>query len=213
VSNPVQDSAFPPIYPILPEEITGAEALKWAESLIRAGCRLLQFRRKLGRDDEALDDLRTIVEIAHASSCRVVVNDRLDLCMMAAADGLHVGQEDIPPSEARRVLGPEAVIGLSTHDEVRFMRALEEPIDYIALGPVFQTTSKEDASRVVPEPLQNKLTALSTLPVVAIGGITPSRARKLYERGFTSLAAIGAFGKEPAEAWRRFSGALTERKE
>lgn len=213
MANPVQDSAFPSIYPILPEELTGPAALRWTEALIEVGCRLIQFRRKLGSDNKALKDLKALLSVAHASDCRVIVNDRLDLCIMTGADGVHVGWDDIPAPEARRLLGREAIIGVSTHDEPQFRAALELPVDYIALGPVFQTASKGDASSVVPEPLQKKLTALSTLPVVAIGGITPSRARELYERGFASLAAIGAFGKEPAEAWRRFSDAHTERKE
>ncbi len=173
-----------------------------------AGCSLLQFRRKGGDDRENLDDLTALVNVAHRTGCRVIVNDRVDFAILTGADGVHLGQEDIPPADARTMLGSQRLLGLSTHNQEQFEEGLDSPVDYLALGPVFSTHSKKQVDPVVEAALQVALVKRANLPVVAIGGIEPHKAGALYARGFASLAAIDAFAREPALAWRRFREAL-----
>ena len=195
---------LPPVYPISPPDLTGDALLAWARELIGAGATLLQYRRKGGADCERLEELRALVALARPLGCAVIANDRLDLCLLAEAGGLHLGQEDLPASEARALLGPGALLGLSTHDAGQAEQAWGLPVDYIALGPVFPTGSKERPDPVVPPEVQRAVAARSPVPVVAIGGLTPERAGLMYERGFASVAVISALGREPGAAFRRF---------
>lgn len=195
---------LPPLYPISPPDLRGEALLKWADELTAAGAGILQYRRKSGPDGERLADLRALIALVRPRGCSVIVDDRLDLCFLAGADGLHLGQEDMPVPEARRLLGPEAILGLSTHDLDQAEEAWELPVDYIALGPVYSTGTKENPDPVVPVDVQAAVTARSPLPVVAIGGVTPEVARALFERGFSSLAVVSALGREPGRSFRRF---------
>ncbi len=195
---------LPPLYPVTPEDLIGDPLRDWTATLLSLGCRLLQFRRKAGGDREKLEDLRVMVALAHEANGLVVVDDRIDLALLSGADGVHLGQEDIPVPEARRLLGPDRLIGFSTHSMEQFRKALEYPADYLSLGPVFSTRSKAHPDPVVPMDIQTTILKDSTQPVVAIGGITPDNAADLYERGFASLAAISAFERDPAAAWKAF---------
>jgi thiamine-phosphate diphosphorylase len=199
---------LPPLYPITPEGLRGAGIMAWVAELLHAGCQLLQVRRKTGPDGERLTELDEVVARCHAHDCRVIVDDRVDLAMLSGADGVHLGQTDLPPSEARQLLGPHKIIGFSTHTWEQFQEALDYPVDYLALGPVFPTDSKIDPDAVVPGTDQDRILRTSPLPVVAIGGITPNSARELWERGFASLAVIGALAHEPGEGWRDFMSRL-----
>jgi thiamine-phosphate diphosphorylase len=142
--------------------------------------------------------------LCHARGCRVIVNDRVDLCLLSGADGVHLGQDDLPPSEARRLLGPGKIIGISTHTMEQFGEARDSPADYLALGPVFPTGSKADPSPLVQVGIQEAALKAAPLPVVAIGGITPLNAGELWARGFASLAVIGALARDPGPSWREF---------
>lgn len=182
--------------------------MAWVEELLHAGCHLLQVRRKTGHDGERLTDLDEVVARCHAHDCTVIVDDRVDLVMLSGADGVHLGQTDLPPSEARQLLGPDKIIGFSTHAWEQFQEALDFPVDYLALGPVFPTGSKVDPDAVVPEMDQNRILRTSPLPVVAIGGIIPAEAPALWKRGFASLAVIGALADNPGQGWRDFMSRL-----
>jgi thiamine-phosphate diphosphorylase len=199
---------LPPLYPITPEALRGAGLMAWVAELLHAGCHLVQVRRKTGPDGERLTELDEVVARCHAHDCRVIVDDRVDLAMLSGADGVHLGQTDLPPSEARQLLGPHKIIGFSTHTWEQFQEALDYPVDYLALGPVFPTDSKIDPDAVVPRTDQDRILRTSPLPVVAIGGITPNSARELWECGFASLAVIGALAHEPGEGWRDFMSRL-----
>lgn len=201
--------ALPPVYPISPESLSGHALMAWAEALLGAGCPLLQYRRKSGADAQRLAELRRLVGLARGAGARVVVDDRPDLCLLAGADGVHLGQGDLPAEEVRRFLPRGAVLGVSTHTEEQFLEALELPADYLALGPVFPTASKERPDPVVPVPLQERLLRLAGgRPVVAIGGITPVNAGALLGRGFSSVAVISALERSPADAYRSFMAAV-----
>lgn len=201
-------AGLPPIYPITPEGLSGPSLARWTSALLEAGCRLLQFRRKSGPDERRLADLEALLKLARPAGCRVIVDDRVDLCLMAGAHGVHLGQEDLPVPEARRLLGPDRIIGFSTHNLEQAREALSLPADYLALGPVFPTHSKERPDPVVPVAVQEEVLRLGRLPVVAIGGITPGNGGELLRRGFASLAVLSAFQEDPA-AWQRFEAVVT----
>ena len=199
--------ALSPLYPITPEGLRGDALVEWAGELLAVGCRLLQYRRKSGSDAERLWELEALLDLCRPRGCSVIVDDRVDLVLLSGADGVHLGQEDMPPAEARQLLGPDRIIGYSTHTAEQFEEACDSPADYLALGPVFPTRTKENPSPVVPEAVQRRLVASSPLPVVAIGGITPQNARALWDRGFASLAVIGALAADPARGWNAFETA------
>lgn len=198
---------LPPLYPITPDGPRGPSLLAWTGELLEAGCRLLQYRRKAGPDRERLEDLEALLALCRTYGCRVVVDDRTDLVVLSSADGVHLGQTDLPPSEARQLLGTGKLIGFSTHTWEQAEEAFDSPADYLALGPVFGTASKADPDPVVSVEVQESVLRASPLPVVAIGGITPGNARPLWVRGFASLAVIGALAEKPGEAWRAFMAA------
>jgi thiamine-phosphate pyrophosphorylase len=155
---------------------------------------LLQIRAKLTPGAPFLDAAARIVELAHASGAAVVVNDRPDIARLAGADGVHVGQDDLSPHAVRRVTGDGALVGLSTHTIDQLTSALREPVDYVAIGPVFGTSTKTtgydtvglDMIRRAAEPA-----GTARLPLVAIGGITLERAPSVIAAGAASAAVIG----------------------
>jgi thiamine-phosphate diphosphorylase len=198
---------LPPLYPVTPDSLRGDSLLAWAGELLEAGCLFLQYRRKTGADRDRLEDLQALLARCGTYGCRVVVDDRTDLVMLSGADGVHLGQTDLPPSEARQLLGTGKLIGFSTHTWEQAEEAFDSPSDYLALGPVFGTASKSNPDPVVPVQVQERILRASPPPVVAIGGITPINAPSLWDRGFASLAVIGALAERPGEAWRAFMAA------
>ena len=195
---------LPRVYPISPAAPDCEGLLRWVSELLDAGCTLLQFRRKGRPDEEQLRELDRVVDAARPYWGRVIVDDRCDLCLLSGAAGVHLGQRDLPPARARALLGPGAIIGLSTHGLAQAQAGLAEPVDYLALGPVFATGTKENPDPIVPPEVQSEVVRLSPLPLVAIGGITAPRARELWKRGFHSVAVIAAFEENPRAAWRAF---------
>ncbi len=198
---------LPPLYPITPDGLRGEALLSWAGAILEAGCRLLQYRRKSGPDRERLADLEALLALCHSRACKILVDDRVDLCLLADADGVHLGQDDMAPAETRQLLGAGKIIGLSTHSLRQVEEALDEPVDYLALGPVFPTASKANPDDVVTPGIQEAAIARSPFPLVAIGGITPSNAPHLWVRGFASVAVIGALSRNPGDGWRAFMAA------
>ena len=158
-----------------------------------------------------LDLCDAIVRTATSYGAQVIVNDRVDLACLSGAAGAHVGQDDLPPAQVRAILGPEAIVGLSTHTVEQLHRALREPIDYVAVGPVFGTGTK--ATGYDPIGLESvraaaRAAAARSVPVVAIGGITRDRARDVLAAGASSVAVISDLlaGGDPAARVREFLG-------
>ena len=222
---------FPPLYPILDADLifrdpvfrdstsdpAGRHGLlaRLARELAEAGVLTLQYRNKRDPDSVVLDDARAIregVSIADPPPAglipmRLILNDRAALVAAAGWHGVHLGQEDLPPRQVRSLLGPEAIIGLSTHNEAQTRAADVEPVDYIAIGPVFSTTSKSDTSPVIGLDGVRRARALTNKPLIAIGGITLSTAASVYEAGADSLAVISALfapGRSLAQSARDF---------
>jgi thiamine-phosphate pyrophosphorylase len=202
---------LPRVYPITPVRPDTEGLLHWLAELLDAGCAFLQFRRKGRSDGEQLRELDAVLKAANPYGATVIADDRCDLCMMAGAAGVHLGQDDLPPAEARGLLGPAAIIGYSTHGLDQAKAAMAEPVDYLALGPVFPTASKENPDPIIPVEVQDEIVRLSPLPLVAIGGITPERAVELWDRGFHSVAVISGLETSPGAAWRSFQSMNTHR--
>jgi thiamine-phosphate pyrophosphorylase len=156
------------------------------------GARCLQIRAKELPSGAFLDLCDTITGAAAPYEAAVIVNDRTDLAAMSRAAGVHVGQDDLPPSRARGLLGLGAVVGLSTHTPAQVEAALREPITYVAVGPVFATRTKDTGYRAVGLEFVSTVARLAgSVPVVAIGGITLENASSVIAAGAAAVAVIG----------------------
>lgn len=178
-----------------------------ARAFLDGGARCLQVRGKALPTDRFLELCDTIVRTAAPYGADVIVNDRPDLALMSGAAGVHVGQDDLPPAAVRRLLGPAAVIGFSTHTSDQIERGAEQPVNYIAIGPVFGTRTKETGYEVVGLDHVSEAGRRSRgLPVVAIGGITLETAPSVWLAGASSVAVISDLlqGDDPAGRVRAY---------
>jgi thiamine-phosphate pyrophosphorylase len=170
----------------------GWTPLDLARAYLDGGASVLQIRAKQLASGPFLDLCDAIVRIAQLSRASVIVNDRADLAVLADAAGVHVGQEDLPPAEARRLVGPTRVVGFSTHTVAQIEAAVREPISYLAVGPVFGTKTKDTGYSAVGLDLVSAAARQAgPIPVVAIGGITIETAESVLQAGATSVAVIG----------------------
>jgi thiamine-phosphate pyrophosphorylase len=191
---------LPRFYPILDTRLLAefsCPALRAAEGLIDGGARVLQFRHKEPWTQAEFDTAKKLAKLCHDVGVLFVINDRADFAKLLGA-ALHVGQDDLQPVAARRVVGDE-VMGFSTHNHTQLARGNEEPVEYLSLGPIFDTASKDNPDPVVGLNGLRNLRGLTAKPLVAIGGITQLNARDVLEAGANSLAIIsGLFGQRPA---------------
>jgi thiamine-phosphate pyrophosphorylase len=160
-----------------------------ARLLFDGGARLVQIRNKNACASELLDQLEKVLAGAPPDA-RVLVNDRADAALIARAAGVHLGQTDLPPSYARRILGPDRIIGISTHDLQQSVKAAHEPVDYVAVGPIFATSTKENPDPVVGLERLSQISKAVQLPIVAIGGIRLENAGDVIRAGAASVAVI-----------------------
>lgn len=207
---------FPVLYPILDAglALAGCEPggeLRWGRlralvrDLAKAGVEILQYRNKV--DDDVLVAQDALAMREAAPSLRLILNDRPGLVAPSGWDGVHVGQTDLSPTHVRSLLGRRAIVGLSTHNEDQVLAADREPVDYIAIGPVFSTLTKSDTSPVIGIEGVMRARALTEKPLVAIGGITAENAPAVYDAGADSVAVISAIfapGGSPAKSVRDF---------
>jgi thiamine-phosphate pyrophosphorylase len=164
----------------------------FAEGLRAAGVGLVQYRDKSGSPQEVLRGTAGLREAMAGSGCRLILNDRADLAVLAGFDGVHVGQGDLSPEDARRVVGATRWVGVSTHTDDQVSAANLTSADYIAIGPVFATGTKLNPDPVVGLEAIRRARALTTRPLVAIGGITRANARSVIDAGADSVAVISA---------------------
>lgn len=191
--HPGLNFQLPKIYPITDRRLSGLSHAEQVRRLVDGGARLVQLREKHLPSKLFYEEAVEAIKIARAANVRIVVNDRVDIALMAGADGVHLGQDDLPPSEARKILGPGAIIGYSTHSLEQALAAAREPVDYIAAGPVFATSSKADHDPAIGlDGLRLIREAASGLPLVAIGSITADRLRQVLDAGADATAVIGA---------------------
>jgi len=184
---------LPRFYPILDPEIAarhGVDPVKAAKQILEGGAKILQFRHKGFFSREVFAQLERVAELCRDAEVLFVVNDRADLAAITAA-ALHLGQDDLTPSAARKVVGNETLIGFSTHNERQLRAAAAEPANYLALGPIFGTSSKVNPDPVVGIDELRRLRPLTDRPLVAIGGITRDNAQSVLKAGADSVAIIG----------------------
>ena len=175
--------------------VRGVELRKFAEGLRASGVGVVQWRDKVGSPQEVLAGAEVLREVFGGSGCRLIMNDRADLAVLAGFGGVHVGQGDLLPEDARAVVGVDRWVGVSTHTEEQVRVADLSCADYVAVGPVFATGTKLDAEAVVGLEGVRRARALTGKPIVAIGGITRENARSVIEAGADSVAVIsGLFG-------------------
>jgi thiamine-phosphate pyrophosphorylase len=185
-------TTLPPIYPILDSSALGARAIdliQAAEALLEGGAEILQFRHKDFWSREVFTQAEQIASLCRQAGALFVINDRADYAALAGA-GLHLGQDDLSPADARRVIGPDAIVGFSTHNPDQMRAAGAEPIDYAAFGPVFPTVSKERPDPCVGIEGLRTARSLTSKPLVAIGGITRDNASICWSAGADSVAVI-----------------------
>ena len=182
-----------PLYVIVDDDATraaGWTVRELARAFLAGGARVLQIRAKSIPSGALLDICDAVVAEASIPAATVIVNDRADLARISGAAGVHVGQEDLPPAAVRAAFGQQLAVGLSTHSRAQVDEAIGQPIDYLAVGPVFGTTSKAGADPAVGLDLVRYAASIAPVPVVAIGGITLDRAREVIEAGASSVAVI-----------------------
>jgi thiamine-phosphate pyrophosphorylase len=180
-------SPLPRLYAIADSSFSNPVDL--AKALFDGGVRLVQIRNKTGGTGELLGQVDRIVSLA-SSDARVIVNDRADVARISGAAGVHLGQTDLPASAARAIVGPGPIVGLSTHNMDQALEADQLPVDYIAVGPVFRTSTKPNADPVVGLDGLAAICRVIHKPVVAIGGIQLENARKVLDAGAHSIAVI-----------------------
>jgi thiamine-phosphate pyrophosphorylase len=174
-----------------------------AADLGAAGVTLLQYRNKSGDARQMLDEALELKRLL-GSSVKLIMNDRADLCLAAGFDGVHVGQDDLSPQAARKVIGANRWLGVSTHNRAQLAEADKTTANYLAIGPVFSTASKANADPVIGLEGIREARALTRKPVVAIGGITRANCRSVIEAGADAVAVISDLIREPRKSAEEF---------
>jgi len=189
---------LPRVYAITDVELSGLSHAEQVRLLSLGGASLIQLREKKMPALEFYQQARAAVEVAAGCGVRLIINDRLDIALAVGAAGVHLGQDDMPANAARALMGAAAVVGYSTHCVEQAIAAAKLPIDYLAIGPIFATTTKSDTAPVLGlEGLRAVRQAIGEFPLVAIGGITTANAHSVIEAGADSVAVISALLSQP----------------
>lgn len=189
---------LPPVYPITDTQISGLSHADQIALFAEGGATLVQLREKRAPALQFYEQAKAALAVAAERGVQLIINDRVDIALAVGAAGVHLGQEDLPPDVARRLLGDDAVIGYSTHSVTQALEAGNFPIDYLAIGPIFTTHTKENPDPLVGlDGLRAVRAAISHLPLAAIGGITPANSHEVFRAGADSVAMISAFWNEP----------------
>jgi thiamine-phosphate pyrophosphorylase len=198
-------SSLPRLYAILDWSCSqnGETLCAAADELASGGVTLMQYRNKSGNARQMLEEARELKRRL-GNSVKLIMNDRADLALVAGFDGVHVGQDDLSPEGARKVIGPELWLGVSTHTPEQVREADHSSADYIAIGPVFSTASKSNPDPVIGLEGVRRARQLTRKPLVAIGGITRANCRSVIEAGADSVAVISDLMREPRKSAEDF---------
>jgi thiamine-phosphate pyrophosphorylase len=202
---------LPRLYVILDAALLTTPDTDCAQKLAGAGVRLLQYRNKNASTRELFEASNRLASLLVPQGVTFFVNDRADVAALAGASGVHVGQEDLGVEAARSVIGPGKLVGVSTHNLEQFKRAAATSADYIAVGPVFATSSKANPDPVVGTDLLRQVRPLTDKPIVAIGGITLDRAMEAFEAGADSIAVISDILLAPVNTSKNSTPRTTRR--
>jgi len=181
---------IPRLYPIIDLEVSLHPLEFLIEEFAAAGLTWVQLRDKKANSRQLFANAQRLVELARRHGLTAIVNDRTDIAWLSDADGVHVGREDLPVEHARKIVGPKKIVGYSTHNLAQVLEAEQSSADYIAIGPVFATTSKVNPDPIVPLEELREIRSRVTKPIVAIGGITSQNATQLFDIGLDSVAVI-----------------------
>lgn len=210
---------FPRVYPILDTETLAQHGIALdtaAAALLEGGAGILQVRQKGHWTRQVFESARQVACLCREAGAVLVVNDRADFAMLLEG-GLHIGQEDLAPRDARKLIGPDALLGFSSHNLEQLSAAGGEPVDYVALGPVYPTSSKQNPDPVVGVDEVRRLRPLIGKPLVAIGGITRANAAGVLNAGADSVAVISDLVpqsptarslRERMEEWQRIAARI-----
>ena len=203
--------SVPRLYPIVDAAFfsTTEDLTSFAEELVAGGCTLLQYRNKSGNARVMLEQARELrrrcrTGVSDPHGLRLIMNDRADLCLIAEFDGVHVGQDDLLPESVRGIIGDERWLGVSTHNPEQIQEAERTSADYLAIGPVFSTSSKDRPDPVVALEGVRRARQLTRKPLVAIGGITRANAASVIEAGADSVAVISDLLRDPRKSAEEF---------
>jgi thiamine-phosphate pyrophosphorylase len=196
---------LPRLYAILDSSLfpDGDVLFSTAEELLAGGITLLQYRDKSGNARQMLEQARELKRRL-GDSVKLIMNDRADICLAAGFDGVHVGQEDLSAGGARKVVGESLWVGVSTHNSEQVKEADQTSANYVAIGPVFATSSKFNPDPVVGLNGIREARALTRKPLVAIGGINRANCRSVLEAGADSVAVISDLMREPRKSAEDF---------
>lgn len=190
---------LPKIYPLTDGQLTGLSHAEQVRRLALGGAEVIQLREKLMTGSQFFDAASDALSVAREYGVKLIINDRVDIALAVGADGVHLGQDDLPPNEARKLLGEDSIIGYSTHSLAQAVQALSFPIDYLAIGPVFATSTKADTAPTIGlEGVTEVRQACKDISLVAIGGINELNAASVFDAGAHSIAVVSALLSDPA---------------
>ncbi|MGI9054708.1 MAG: thiamine phosphate synthase [Pyrinomonadaceae bacterium] len=202
--------ALPKIYPITDVRLSGISHVEQVKRLIDGGAEFIQLREKYLAPKDFYADAERALKIARDAKVKIIINDRVDIALALQADGVHLGQDDLPPDKAREILGENAIIGFSTHNIQQAIEAIKFPVDYIAVGPVFATKTKENPDEIVGlEGVKIVREAIGDFPLVAIGGINFENFESVLKSGADSVAIVSGIVSEAEKIAENFSKFLT----
>lgn len=197
---------FPVVYPIIDSGVAraaGSDPAQVASALASAGARIVQYRHKGEFGRRQFEEARAAGEILRRAGVAFVVNDRADIALALEADGVHVGQDDLPPAEVRRLVGSDILLGYSTHNAAQLSDDACRWADYLAIGPAFSTSSKRNPDPVVGLEGIREARSMTARPLVAIGGIALSNASEVLAAGADSVSAISGITPRNLAQWMR----------
>lgn len=192
------------IYPITDVEISGLSHTEQVALLIAGGATLIQLRDKQSSPREFFKDAEQALIVARSHEVKIIINDRVDIALALRADGVHLGQEDMPPQAARKLLGDKPLIGFSVHNVEQAKVAAAMPVDYLGIGPVFPTATKQNPDPVIGvDGVQRTRQVAGDMPLVAIGGITSNNIAGVLDAGANAVALISDLLADPLEITAR----------
>jgi thiamine-phosphate pyrophosphorylase len=197
------------LYAITDVHASGLSHTEQVRRLTTGGADLIQLREKHLSARQFFTEATEALQVARSRGARVVINDRVDMALALGADGVHLGQTDLSPTVARKLLGADAIIGFSTHNLEQAQSAVRMPVDYIAIGPIFPTATKDDPDPVVGLDGLREVRRVCQLPLVAIGGITEQNAAEVIGAGADAVAIIRSLLTAPQEIEARTAALLS----
>ncbi len=197
----LNDLASTRLYAITDRPLSLLSHAEQVTQLTAGGATLIQLREKLLSPLEFYNEAKAALQVARERGAKIIINDRVDIALALKADGVHLGQDDLPPRAARGILGPDVIIGFSTHNPEQAVLAAKLPVDYLAIGPIFATSTKQSSDPTIGiDGLRLVRQAVGTIPLVAIGGITLENSEAVLSAGADAVAVIREIWNPPGQA-------------